>query len=53
MRQYEVKLHSGETRYIHADNIYQAKNRCYLLGDKVNKIRPIYNKGGSGKWVKA
>ena len=53
MRQYEVKMHNGSTKFVHANNIWQAKNRCYLWGDKVEKIRPIFNNGGAGNWQKA
>lgn len=53
MRQYEVKMHNGNTKFVHANNIYQAKDRCYLMGDRVEKIRPVFNVGGHGKWVKA
>ena len=53
MRQYEVKMHNGDTKFVHASNINQAINRVYLLGDKVEKVRPVFNSGGVGKWVKA
>ena len=51
MRRYEVKMTDGSTKFIPAENKRQAIDRCYLWGYKVEKIRPIFNCGGKGKWV--
>lgn len=51
MRRYEVKMTDGSTKFIPAENKRQAIDRCYLWGYKVEKIRPIFNCGGKGKWI--
>lgn len=52
MRQYEVTMHDGSKTVIHASNIKQAKDRVYLMGDKVKEVQALYNKGGRGKKVR-
>lgn len=52
MRKYEVQMVSGKTTYVSANNVKQAKDRVYLLGDSAMSVQPIFKSGKKKKGKK-